>query len=172
MRRGCRRRLLSPHFWKENIKIVPYGYIVREISHAMCFVILVRLVSLMQVRSTLHVVRATSTKFGLPVGHTKFNRRNGKWMRKHIIVCVCVCVCVCVILLCIFYTTCAIKFRGSTVTHNTTIHSIGRHVSAYSKPSSGLTFSRTINKIVYCNREWKKNTKKSFQVYNLKHWSV
>ena len=90
-----------PHFWKENIKIVPYGYIIREISQAVYFVILVRLVRLMQARSTLHVVRAALAKFGLPVGHTKLNTQNGELMRKHVIACV--------ILLCIFYTTCAKK---------------------------------------------------------------
>ena len=83
---------------------MPYGYIVREISHAVCFVILVRLVSLMQGRSTLHVVRTTSAKFGVPAGHAKLNTQNGEWMRKHIIVCI--------ILLCIFYTTCAKKKKG------------------------------------------------------------
>jgi len=48
-----------------------------------------------------------------------------------------------------------VKNKTKTVTHSTTLVSIGRHVSAYYKPSSDFTFPRTINKIFYCNREWK-----------------
>lgn len=58
-------------------------------SQAVCFVILVRLVSLMQARLTLHMVRAALTKFGLPAGHTKLNKYTEWRMNEKTYNCMC-----------------------------------------------------------------------------------
>jgi hypothetical protein len=45
-----------------------------------------------------------------------------------------------------------LSFCDSTITHNTIIQSIRLQVVAYSKPSSDLISSRTINKDFDCNK--------------------